>query len=357
MSSWKHFCFHSNDKSKHLGQSTCAMGKRARAECQANDPQNDVIANEEIEGTSNVPSSSPSSSSSSSSSDSDSDQHESKDACTLPPNEDTMQVEDEADMDADSNLMAQANRAAKQSAASPWPYGPTTIEELYLWAQRNAESIFAKCENKNRWLENFSNVIEKKISHHDAYSGLGTASIACKMQLRALTFAFNQAESRTLERSNVKTQSDLTLSSCFALALQLHILVAVLVCQSPGMLNYTCVTACDSGNLQRNMLLSLSKDNDDCHFCVSARGHSYNNQFSFIFANSVSLVYMCVSVFSHSLSESQSGRSMRYIMFKVLWKTALLQKLWDTSGQFSSPFSMKWSTVCCLEHDCFVNIS
>lgn len=186
------------------------MGKRARS-----------VSGSSYPG-SNGDGSSSSSSSSASISSSDQAQEAAAGPAALPvPSEAVASghVEEETaeiDLDAGEGGMAQANRAAKQSAMSSWPLGPEKYADLFAWPDYNAEVLFERSESRDQFLRNFQALLQKNICHFDAYSGLGTASIACKMQLKAFLAKFNENLDRLPQ---AEKQSRLT---CIAIVIWIH---------------------------------------------------------------------------------------------------------------------------------------
>lgn len=71
-----------------------------------------------------------------------------------------------------------------------WPDGPTQLSDLFDWSNRNADKLLEDVDGDR--IRNFMKITDKVILHNDAYSGLGTASIACKCQLDGLLLKVNR---------------------------------------------------------------------------------------------------------------------------------------------------------------------
>ena len=140
--------------------------------------------------------------SSSSSSSNNSDGSETKQACAVSNMATNLEMEKSQNIDMfEGNHhrgggceLAEANLAATQSADSTLPLGPSTYDNLFLWADHFAEELLNNCANASSHRNQFSKIATKTIVHHDAYAGLGTSSIAAKHQLLALTRKFQSIQ-------------------------------------------------------------------------------------------------------------------------------------------------------------------
>ena len=70
------------------------------------------------------------------------------------------------------------------------PYGPSTLSDLFDWANLYAEKLLSGCDDP--CMRRFLKICEKSFVHQDAYSGLGTAALSCKIQLDALLRRVNR---------------------------------------------------------------------------------------------------------------------------------------------------------------------
>ena len=70
------------------------------------------------------------------------------------------------------------------------PDGPSQLSELFDWANIYAEKLLSSIDD--HCMKRFLQISEKKFIHHDAYSGLGTAALGCKIQLDALLRRVNR---------------------------------------------------------------------------------------------------------------------------------------------------------------------
>lgn len=75
-----------------------------------------------------------------------------------------------------------ASVAERQALKAGWPDGPAEYTQLFEWPQRYAKILLADAEHQQNLIE----LLTRGISHHDAYSGLGTASMCGKCSLDAL---------------------------------------------------------------------------------------------------------------------------------------------------------------------------
>lgn len=69
-------------------------------------------------------------------------------------------------------------------------YGPSTLSDLFDWANLYAEKLLSSGDDP--CMRKFIKISDKSFVHHDAYSGLGTAALSCKIQLDALLRRVNR---------------------------------------------------------------------------------------------------------------------------------------------------------------------
>ena len=82
--------------------------------------------------------------------------------------------------------MRNASVAAREARKAGWPPGPKDYKELFQWHQYNAGVLLSTCEHAKLHRECFIDLASRGFVHHDAFSGLGTASITFKQQLQSL---------------------------------------------------------------------------------------------------------------------------------------------------------------------------
>ena len=85
---------------------------------------------------------------------------------------------------------AHMSDAEQDHVHSEWPDGPGQLCDLFDWSNRNADKLLKDADGDR--IRNFMKIVDKPILHTDAYSGLGTASIACKCQLDGLLLKVNR---------------------------------------------------------------------------------------------------------------------------------------------------------------------
>lgn len=86
-----------------------------------------------------------------------------------------------------------ASFAAREASKSKWPDGPRSYKELFGWADYNSQVLLSDLPDKQAHKSNLVALMSRGIQHHDAFSGLGTASIACKSQLQSMSRLLKQS--------------------------------------------------------------------------------------------------------------------------------------------------------------------
>ena len=89
--------------------------------------------------------------------------------------------ESQAEMSDESSEFGDGDGAKKV-----WPDGPKTLEELFEWPDTYSDILLGSCESASTNRESVRYVLSRGLVHHDAYSGLGTASITGKQQLTSM---------------------------------------------------------------------------------------------------------------------------------------------------------------------------
>ncbi|CAK9068160.1 unnamed protein product [Durusdinium trenchii] len=133
-----------------------------------------------------------------------------------------------------------ASFAAREASKSKWPDGPRSYKELFGWADYNSQVLLSDLPDKQAHKSNLVALMSRGIQHHDAFSGLGTASIACKSQLQSM--------SRLLKQSAGPGSADAVPDADAA---------------------YECVTACDNDKIPQFVLCGLCKEHAPSHVQVS----------------------------------------------------------------------------------------
>ena len=126
-------------------------------------------------------------------SDSDSSSSSDSDSTVTEPgknlNQDGQDDQDGCQEDADDIDSDEFSRVA-------WPLGPTKFDELFGWSDYHARILLSECEDASAHRDNVSNLLSVGLLHHDAYSGLGTASITAKQQMASLNMKLNKLRSQ-----------------------------------------------------------------------------------------------------------------------------------------------------------------
>ncbi len=79
--------------------------------------------------------------------------------------------------------MGSASMAAKQAERAGWPAGPQTFQKLFEWPAFFADELLRRCDSAEEHIHNCNWFLSHDVHHNDSFSGLGTASIQCKMQM------------------------------------------------------------------------------------------------------------------------------------------------------------------------------
>ena len=70
------------------------------------------------------------------------------------------------------------------------PPGPSSLAELFKWPSHNADRLLRDSANSEQYRQNFAKIAHIPIRMHEAYSGMGTASMTLHMQHRQLVSAY-----------------------------------------------------------------------------------------------------------------------------------------------------------------------
>lgn len=88
--------------------------------------------------------------------------------------------------------MQQAVRA--ESVTASLPPGPDTYEKLYEFSATFARKLLIDSEASEVHKANLRATLSRQVIQHDAYSGLGTASITCRQQLEAMSRCLHSSD-------------------------------------------------------------------------------------------------------------------------------------------------------------------
>lgn len=69
------------------------------------------------------------------------------------------------------------------------PEGPSSLRELFQWPAFNATRLLRDSANSEQYRKNFAKIARIPVHMHEAYSGMGTASMTLHMQHRQLVSA------------------------------------------------------------------------------------------------------------------------------------------------------------------------
>lgn len=175
----------------------------------------------------------------------------------------------------DSDSTSESGQSAQVGAVVPaggitseLPDGENTFEAIYRWPQIFAKTLLTECQDAQIHQKNLRAMMCHGIIHHDAFSGLGTASITAKTQLDFLDMELRSSPNEGLLR--VKACGNCKLSIIFR-----QDLYSSWDSAGPAASGstycvpvYACVTSCDNDSSSQKVLRRLCQDRFlKCHVC------------------------------------------------------------------------------------------
>lgn len=152
-----------------------------------------------------------------------------------------------------------ASMAAKQAEKSDWPEGPKTYQKLFEWPAFFSDVLLRQCDSSAENLHNCSWFLSHDIHHDDSFSGLGTASIQCKMQM--------QSHWRALQAAGHWTHWTHMFFYCNYLQI---VIITLANCSEISFaagrkgredtFSYTCGSSCDHDNISQHVLTGLNEE-------------------------------------------------------------------------------------------------